>query len=86
MIGNRPLCIRFNNIDEFIKNYDGTRYLILFGGEKYDFIHNRIRYLNIIMHKIKVVSFNSLPLEKTLTFHNVIILIKSVFNKVEDNH
>ena len=26
-----------------------------------------------------------MPLEKTLTFHNVIILIKSVFNKVKNN-
>ena len=31
--------------------------------------------------KIKVDSFNSFPLEKTLTFQNVLILIKSVFNK-----
>ena len=34
--------------------------------------------------KIKVDSYDSLPLEKTLTFH-VIILIKSVFNKDENN-
>ena len=27
------------------KVYDGTRYLVLFGGEKYDFIYNGIRYL-----------------------------------------
>ena len=33
------------------------------------------------MAKIKVYSCNSLPLEKTSTFHNVIILIKSVWNK-----
>ena len=25
--------------------YDGTRCLVLFGSEKYDFIHNRVRYL-----------------------------------------
>ena len=25
-----PLCIRFNNIDRFIKIYDETRYLVLF--------------------------------------------------------
>ena len=24
--------------------YHGTRYLVLLGGEKYDFIYNRIRY------------------------------------------
>ena len=84
------MLIRFNKIDEFIKVYDGTRYLVLFGSEKYDFIYNRIRYIisiksgiiHIIFHnyaKIKVDSYDSLPLEKTMTFHDVIILIKSIF-------
>ena len=31
--------------------------------------------------KIKVDSYDSLPIEKTLTLHNVIILIKSALNK-----
>ena len=31
--------------------------------------------------KIRIDSSNSLPIEKILTFHNVIILIKSVVNK-----
>ena len=35
--------------------------------------------------KIKVDSYDSLPLEKTLTFHNVIILIKSIWNKDKNN-
>ena len=35
--------------------------------------------------KIKIDLYDSLPLEKKLTLHNVIILIKSVFNK-EQNH
>ena len=30
---------------------------------------------------IRLDSYNSLPIEKILTFHNVIILIKSVVNK-----
>ena len=41
----KPLRIRFYKIDGFIRVYDGTRYLVLFGAEKYDFIYNRIRYL-----------------------------------------
>ena len=45
LIGAKPLPIRFNNVDGFIRVYDGTRYLVLFGGEKYDFIYSRIRYL-----------------------------------------
>ena len=35
--------------------------------------------------KIKMNSYDSLPLEKTLTLHNVIILINSVLNK-DKNH
>ena len=79
--------IRFDRIDEFIKVYDGTRYLVWLGGDKYDFFYNRSRYLigitscitYLIYHnyaKIKVDSYDSLSLEKTLTFHNVIILLK----------
>ena len=44
-IGAKPLCIRSDKIDRFIRVYDGSRYLVLFRGEKYDFFYNRIRYL-----------------------------------------
>ena len=91
------LHIRFNKIDGFIRVCDGTRYLALFGNKKYDFIYNRIRYLigvksgitYVISHnyvKIKVDSYDSLPLEKIMAFHNVIILIKSLFNKDKNNY
>ena len=97
LIDTKPLRIRFDKIDWFIRVYDGTKYLVLFGSEKYDFIYNRIRYLIrvkngitfVIPHnygKIKVVLYDSLPLEKTMTFHNVIILIKSVWNKDKNNY
>ena len=36
--------------------------------------------------KITVDSYDSLPLEKEMTFHDVIILIKSVFNKDKKNY
>ena len=42
LISAKLLCIRFNKIDGFIRDYDGTRYLVLFGDEKHDFIYNRI--------------------------------------------
>ena len=88
LIGSKPLRIRFDKIDGFIRIYDGTRYLTLFGSEKCDAIYDRIRYLislksgitYIFSHyfaKIKVDSYDSLPIEKTTTL-NVIILIKSV--------
>ena len=75
LIDSKPLHIIFNKIDGFIRVYDGTRYLVLFGKEKYDFLYNRIRYrISVksgitykISHnygKIKVDSYNSLSLEK----------------------
>ena len=97
LIGPKSLRIRFDKIDGFLRIYDGTRYLILFGSEKYDAIYNRFRYLislkSIITYvffshyyaKIKVDSYDSLPIEKILTLRNVIILIKSVLNK-DKNH
>ena len=44
MIGTKPLRIRFDKVDRFIRVYNGTRYLILFGTEKY-VIYDKIRYL-----------------------------------------
>ena len=33
LIESKPLHIRFDKIDEVIRVYDGTRYLVLFGDE-----------------------------------------------------
>ena len=44
-IDSKPLPIRFNKIDGFIRVYNGTRYLALFKSQKYDSIYNSIRYL-----------------------------------------
>ena len=96
MIGPKPLLIRFNEIDGFIRIYYGTRYLVLLGPEKYNIIYNLIRYLTSLKSgityifsdyfaKVKVDSSDSLPIEKILTFHNVIIHIKLVLNK-DKNH
>ena len=38
LIGAKPLSIRFDKVDGFIRVYDGTRYLVLFGPQKYDTI------------------------------------------------
>ena len=35
----KPLCIMFDKIDEIIKTYNGTRYLVLLGPEGYDGIY-----------------------------------------------
>ena len=97
MTGAKPLRIRFDKIDGFITAYDGTRYLLLFGGEKYDFLYNRIRYFIGVKSGItyvnshnyvknKVNSYDSFALEKAVTLCYVLILNKSVFNKDKNNY
>ena len=39
----KPLGISFAKIDGFIRVFDGARYLVLFGLEKYDAIYNTIK-------------------------------------------
>ena len=45
LIGAKPLRIKFDKIDGFIRIYHATIYLIFFGPEKYDAIYKKIRYL-----------------------------------------
>ena len=91
------MILKFVNVDGFIRLYDGTRYLVLFVNEKYASIFNRVRYLvsiqsgikKIISHSYtntKVDSYDSLPLEKTMIFHNVIVIKKSVWNKEKNSY
>ena len=47
LIGTKSIHFRFDKVDGFIRVYDGTRYLVLFGPEKYQAIYNRIRFLII---------------------------------------
>ena len=56
--------------------YDRTRYITLFGSEKYEAIYNRIRYL--ISRKSCITYI--------LTLHDVTINIKSALNKDENSH
>ena len=96
-MGSKPLCIRFFKIDEFIKIYDGIKYLLLLSCTRFDKSCDNIRYLiskksgitGIINHnsaKIRKYSYSYLPIEKILTFHNAIILIKSVINKNKNHY
>ena len=97
LIDPKPLRIRFDKIDEFIRIYGGTRYLTVFGSEKYDAIYDTSKYLMSLKYsityifshyveKIKVNSYDSLTIEKNLTFHNVIILLKPVLNKGKNDY
>ena len=87
---------RCDKIDGFIKIYNESKYLVLLGLEKYDDIYNRIRYLVSLKSsitytsshyfaKIKVDSYDSLPIEKRLILHNVTIHLKSLLNKVKEH-
>ena len=51
---------RTDKIDRFIRVYYGTRYLAFFGGQKYDFIYNRIRYLIGVKYGITYVMSHNL--------------------------
>ena len=86
----KPMFIRFHKMDGFTRVYTGTRYLVLFGGEKHNSIYSMIRYLQevicgiayVISHnyaKIQIDSNVFLSLEKALTLYNFIIPIKSVW-------
>ena len=81
LIDGKPLCVRFNKMDGFIKVYDRNRYLVSFGDEKRHFIYNRIKYLigvesgitYVVFHNYaKVIAdlYYSLRLEKTFTCYN----------------
>ena len=43
LINAKPLSIRFDKVKGFIRVYNGTRYLVLLGSEKYHVIYNGIR-------------------------------------------
>ena len=45
LIDPKPLSIRFDKIDGFVRVFDGSRYLVLFGLEKYNAVYNKIRHL-----------------------------------------
>ena len=45
LIDSKPFCFIFDKIGRFIRVYDGSRYLVLFGKGKYDSFYDRIRYL-----------------------------------------
>ena len=87
--GAKLLRIRFDQIDGFIKIHDKIRNLILFNYSYCDKICNKMKYLlseksgitdsiNHNLGRIRIDSYDSLPIEKILAFHNVVVLIKSV--------
>ena len=45
LICAKPLRVGFNKVDRLIRVYDRTKYLVLFGPERYGSIYDRIRYI-----------------------------------------
>ena len=85
--------IRLDKIDGFIKIHDKIKYLVLLDYRVCD----KVKYLtseksgitdsiNHTFERIRIDSYNSLPIEKIFTFHNVIIIIKSVVNKNKNEY
>ena len=68
--------------NNFIRVYDGTKYLELFGPEKYNTIYKRIRYLVSQKSGITYALSHNYPRIKI----DVIILIESVFNKNQNHY
>ena len=55
LMGAKRLHIRFDKTDGFMRVYDGSRYLVLFEAEKYDFIYNKIRCLIDVKSGVRYV-------------------------------
>ena len=51
--------MRFDKIDGFIRVYDGTRYLTLFGSEGYDSIYDKIIYLISVKTAITYIIYHN---------------------------
>ena len=79
MIVAKPLRIVFDKLDGFIRDYDGTKYLVLFSTEKYDVtfdwdkyligLKSRIKYVSSHNYaKIKIDSDDDFPFEKNIDF------------------
>ena len=89
VIDSKPLRIILEKIDVFIRVYDGTRYLVLFASETCYSIYKRIRHLLSVKSGITyifLIIMQKLNLIHTMDFSNVIILIKSVWNKDKNNY
>ena len=89
-MGSKRLRIWF---DKSIKIYDGIRYLVLLGHSWYDEICDSIKYLigeksgitDSINHnfaRIRIDSNNSLPIEKILTFHVMMLIQLLIKSKI----
>ena len=57
-ISAKSLRVSFDKADGFIRVYDGTIYLVMFGPEKYDAVYNRTIYLTsqkVVLHMLFLI-------------------------------
>ena len=67
-MGSKP-CIRFSEIDEFIRICDRIRYFLLFASQRYDVVYNRIRYLiikKVVLQILAIIWLESELIHRTL--------------------
>ena len=97
LIDPKNFLVMLDKVDWFIRDYNGTRYLILFGTENYSAIFDRIRYLirltidisYVVSHnyaKITIDLDDDLPFEETLTFYNAVIFMKPDLKKNQNHY
>ena len=58
MIQTKPLHVRLDKIDGFVRIYDGTRYSTMFGSEKYDAICDGIRHFTSLKWGMTYIFFS----------------------------
>ena len=72
---------------EFMMELDIYCYLVLKNMMPFTIGLNILQFKKVVLHMSFLITMQeSLPLEKTGTFHNAIILINSVFNEDKNNY
>ena len=73
-MGSRPVRIRFDKIDGFIKIYDGIRYLIILDHDRLDKIWDSIKY--VISEKSVITESINNDLQESELVHIILFLLK----------
>ena len=74
LIAAKPLRLRFDKVDGFIRVYDGTRFLVLFSPEKCNAIFNKIKYITSQKSGITYVFF--ITIQESKLIHMILYLWK----------
>ena len=72
LIGAKPLCIMFDKVDGFIRDYDRTKYLVLLALEKCNVVCDRIRYRTELESGVKYVLFHLIITQQSILIQMMI--------------